>query len=341
MTTHTLMPRMAYPTVESTILRNNPLGDPADRTIPVFLPPSYNDHKRFPVIYLLSGFASTGWSFMNYRFGRKTVPEQAHDLMIGRKMKECILVMPDCMTRYGGSQYVDSPSTGAYETYLTRELIPFIDRTFCTMPEKQHRAIAGKSSGGFGALRLAMRHPGMFGAAACHSGDMNFELSYRASFPAAARVLEKHDGSLKKFFAAWQSADKKNGSEFPLIDMMAMAACYSPDPSKEPPENMLLPFTADTCDIVEDVWNKWLAFDPLLMIDHPRYAEALRNLSLLYLDCGSFDEYHLQFGHRKISRRCEELGISHHYEEFPDTHGDTSYRYSTSLPMLSSAIAAS
>ncbi len=331
-------PGMTFPVVPGRTLKPNPLGDPSERTVPVFLPPSYDGKKRFPVIYLLSGFASTGASFLNYRFGRKNVPQQMEELMRLGKMEEVILVMPDCMTRYGGSQYVDSLATGAYETYLTVELLHFIDSTFRTLPEKEHRAIAGKSSGGFGALRLSMKHPDKFHATACHSGDMHFELSYRSSFPAAAKVLEKYRGSLGDFLHTWEKADKKPGSDFPLIDIMAMAACYSPDPAQAPPENMLLPFDPYNCDIIDEVWEKWLAFDPLLMLENPSCAHSLNNLGLLYLDCGSYDEYNLHFGHRKFSARAKELGIRHIYEEFPDTHGDTSYRYAVSLPLIAEAI---
>ncbi|ANT64995.1 alpha/beta hydrolase [Prosthecochloris sp. CIB 2401] len=332
-------PWLTYVTVKGDTLRHNPLGDPHERHVPVFLPPSYGGSRRFPVIYLLAGFASTGQSFLNYRFGRKTLPGQLAELMERGKMREVIVVMPDCMTRYGGSQYVDSAATGNYETYLCRELIPAIDQSLCTLPQQRHRAVAGKSSGGFGALRLAMRHPDLFSAMACHSGDMHFELSYRSSFPAAARSLAKYTGGTKEFLEKWEQAHKPVSSDFPLLDIMAMAACYSPDPSKAPPENMRFPFDPRTLDIIPEVWEEWLAFDPLVMLRNNDYAAALGNLRLLYLDCGSLDEYNLQFGHRKFSAQLEERGIAHMYEEFPDTHGDTSYRYATSLPKLADAIA--
>ncbi len=332
-------PWLTYVTVKGDTLRHNPLGDPHERHVPVFLPPSYGGSRRFPVIYLLAGFASTGQSFLNYRFGRKTLPEQLAELMERGKMREVIVVMPDCMTRYGGSQYVDSAATGNYETYLCRELIPAIDQSLCTLPQQRHRAVAGKSSGGFGALRLAMRHPDLFSAMACHSGDMHFELSYRSSFPAAARSLAKYTGGTKEFLEKWEQAHKPVSSDFPLLDIMAMAACYSPDPSKAPPENMRFPFDPRTLDIIPEVWEEWLAFDPLVMLRNNDYAAALGNLRLLYLDCGSLDEYNLQFGHRKFSAQLEERGIAHTYEEFPDTHADTSYRYATSLPKLADAIA--
>lgn len=331
-------PNVVFETVPGSTLEGNPLGDPSVRSVPVYLPPSYDGTKRFPVIYLLSGFASTGTSFLNFSFGRPTVPEAADALIRQGLLPEVILVMPDCMTRYGGSQYVDSLATGRYETYLTEELIPCIDNRFQTLSTARHRAIAGKSSGGFGAIRLGMRHPKLFSAVACHSGDMDFELCYRPNFPNAARTLEKYGGSLSAFFLNWESLDKKPRGEFALLDMMAMAAAYSPDPSRPAPENMKLPFDTRTCQTLPEVWDLWRLFDPLVMIGNERYRESLGSLSLLFLDCGSQDEYNLQFGHRRFSDLAAKAGIAHRYEEFPDTHADTSYRYKTSLPLLASAI---
>ncbi|HHE32040.1 MAG TPA: esterase [Chlorobaculum parvum] len=331
-------PTVVFEPIESSMLKSNPLGDPSLRYVPVYLPPSYDGVKRFPVIYLLSGFASTGLSFMNYGFGRRTVPEMVDKLIREGSMPETIVVMPDCMTRYGGSQYVDSAATGAYETYLIGELLDQIDRKFNTLPEARHRAVVGKSSGGFGALRLGMRHPDRFSAVACHSGDMDFELCYRPNFPSAARLLERYDGSIEAFFQRWESLDKKLKGEFTLLDIMAMAACYDPDPSKPAPSNMHLPFEPRTCQLIPERWERWKSFDPLTMLDEPRYQDTLGSLRLLYLDCGSLDEYNLQFGHRRFTARASELGILHQYEEFPDTHTDTSYRYRISLPLLAESI---
>lgn len=231
-------PQLVFETVPGRTLEGNPLNDPAARRIPVYLPPSYDGVRRFPVIYLLAGFASTGSSFMNFSFGRPTVPEMIDELIRKGSMPETIVVMPDCMTRYGGSQYVDSSATGPYETYLTGEVIPWIDSRFRTLQDRRNRAVAGKSSGGFGALRLGMRHRDLFAAVACHSGDMGFELCYRPNFPSAARTLERYGGSIAAFFTNWESLDKKPRGEFALLDAMAMAAAYSPDPSRPAPENM-------------------------------------------------------------------------------------------------------
>ncbi|NTU91184.1 MAG: esterase [Chlorobiaceae bacterium] len=333
-----VQPNLVIEVVPGRTLEGNPLNDPSFRPVPVCLPPSYDGKRRFPVIYLLAGFASTGVSFMNFSFGRPTVPEMLDTLMRKGTMPEAIVVMPDCMTRYGGSQYVDSTATGPYESYLTEELIPWIDSHFQTIPDRRHRAVAGKSSGGFGALRLGMRHPGLFAAVACHSGDMGFDLCYRSNFPAAARTLERYDGSLATFFTRWESLDKKPRGEFALLDAMAMAAAYSPAPLRPVPENMLLPFDPYTCELIPEIWERWLQFDPLVMIEREETREALGSLTSLFIDCGSQDEYNLQFGARTLSKKLHGAGISHRYEEFPDTHADTSYRYRTSLPLLAEAI---
>jgi pimeloyl-ACP methyl ester carboxylesterase len=320
-------------------LAGNPLDDPAERRIPVYLPPSYDKKKQFPVIYLLAGFASKGQSFLNYSFGRQSVPEMAETLIADGKMQEAIIVMPDCMTRYGGSQYVDSPATGSYETYLIDEVIPFIDSTLSTLPQRKHRAIAGKSSGGFGALRLAMRHPDQFAAVACHSGDMGFELCYKPNFPAAARVLEQYRGSIADFLTNYECALKKPQKEFALLDLIGMAAAYSPSKGRCTPDNIHLPFNPHTCEQVDDVWQQWLRFDPIEMIEQEEYRNALRSLDFLFLDCGTLDEYNLQFGHSIFSAKATRYTIAHRYEEFMDTHSNTSYRYGVSLPALSEVIA--
>ncbi|TCD48418.1 alpha/beta hydrolase-fold protein [Chlorobium sp. N1] len=329
---------LAHLCVPGKTLEGNPLGDPARRMMPVYLPPSYDGKKRFPVIYLLAGFASSGPSFTNYSFMTPSVPEMADRLMRDGEMKETIIVMPDCMTRYGGSQYVDSAATGRYETYLAEEVVEWVDANLATLPEGRHRAVAGKSSGGFGALRLAMRRPGTFGAAACHSGDMAFELSYRPNFAVAARILERYEGSIPAFYERYFNSPKPLSGEFPLLDILAMSAAYSPDPSNDPPENMRLPFNRRTAEIDEEVWQEWLRFDPVRMVEEEANREALRALSLLFLDCGTMDEYNLQFGLRILSRELGRHGVAHRHMEFMDTHGGTSYRYRVSLPALALAI---
>jgi S-formylglutathione hydrolase FrmB len=331
-------PRLIHLPVPGRTLEGNPLGDPARRLMPVYLPPSYDDKKRFPVIYLLAGFASSGPSFTNYSFMTLSVPEMVERLIGEGAMEETIIAMPDCMTRYGGSQYVDSAATGKYETYLVEEIVSSMDRNLKTLPGREHRAVAGKSSGGFGALRIAMRHPDVFSAAACHSGDMAFDLSYRPNFPLAARILERYKGNITAFYEHYFASPKPPQGEFALLDLLAMSAAYSPDPSREAPENMRLPFDPATAETIEEVWKEWLRFDPVQMLEGEEHRLALSSLKLLFLDCGTLDEYNLQFGLRILTRKLRRYGIAHRHEEFMDSHGGTSYRYKVSLPALALAI---
>src|SRR4051812_47976186 len=178
-------------TIESAVLRANPLGDPAARRVAVWLPPSYESsrERRYPVIYWLAGFTGTGEMMFQGSPWQPGLGERLDRLVGSGAMGEVIVVAPDCFTRLGGSQYIDSPATGAYETHLVTELVPEIDRRFPTRPERAARGIGGKSSGGFGALVLAMRHPSLFSAAASHAGDAYFELSVIPDVAKTARTL--------------------------------------------------------------------------------------------------------------------------------------------------------
>ena len=118
-------------------------------------------------------------------------------------MREAIVVMPDCFTRYGGSQYLNSSATGRYEDHLVRELVPSGRPHVRTMADPGARAVVGKSSGGYGALVLAMRHPDVFGLVASHSGDCYFEYCYLPDFPKCLDVLARHGGSAERFLRAW------------------------------------------------------------------------------------------------------------------------------------------
>lgn len=322
----------------SRVLANNPLGDSAVRRVPVYLPPSYDYAKRFPVIYLLAGFTGAGVSFLNFSFGNLTLPERVDALIGAKKMPEAIVVMPDCMTRTGGSQYLNSPATGNYADHLIDELIPAIDKLYATKPGALHRAVVGKSSGGYGALSLSMRYPDVFGAVGCHSGDLFFERCYGHDFPAACNTLSRYGGSLKKFFAAYDAAPRKPSDAFSLLNVIAMSAAYSPNPSRDFPENFDLPMDVFTSELRPDVWKRWLANDPVVMIEQKKYQAALKQLRLLFIDCGTQDEFHLHFGARLFTQKLKAFGVKHTYQEFPDTHRGIDYRYEVSLPLLAKAI---
>lgn len=318
----------------SDVLRGNLAGDPSERRIPVYLPPSY-DHepaRHYPVVFVLTGFTGRGRMLLNDSPWSPALDDRC-DALIAAGAPEMIVVMPDCYTRFGGSQYVDSAATAPYETHLVEELVPWTDRAFRTLAAREHRGIAGKSSGGFGALRLGMRHPDVFGALACHSGDMLFEYCYQVDFPKACSVLQE-SGGLARFLEGFEAKAQKGKDDFLTLNIVGMAACYSPDPSAE--LGVGLPFDLATGLPRHDVFARWLEFDPLRLL--PAHAEALRSLRLVYLDCGTRDEFHLHHGARAFTAELTRLGIAHRYEEYADGHMNVSYRYDVSLPALARAL---
>jgi enterochelin esterase family protein len=215
------------------------------------------------------------------------------------------------------------------------ELVPWVDHTYRTLAGREHRGVAGKSSGGFGALHLALRHPDVFGALACHSGDMLFEYCYGVDLPKACSVLQESGGP-RKFLEAFEARPQKGKDDFLALNILAMAACYSPEPGAE--LGIGLPFDLATGLPRPEVFERWLAFDPLRRLASE--ADALRHMKLVWVDCGNKDEFHLHHGARAFARELSRLGIAHVHEEFADGHMNVPYRYDRSLPALGRALAA-
>ena len=311
----------------STVLEGNPLGDPALRRIPVYLPPSY-PRKRYPVYYVLTGFTGFGEMLLQRGAWSESLPERLDRLIASGILNEAIVVMPDCFTRYGGSQYLNSTATGRYEDHLVRELVPYIDANFRT---NGRRAVLGKSSGGYGALVLGMRHPRVFHALACHSGDMYFEYCYLPDFPKAIDQLQKHRG-LERFLKDWERMPKRlAGPLHPVLNTIAMASCYSPRGRK-----IDLPFDLETGELRPEVWRRWKSWDPILLLD--RHARHLKKLACVFVDCGTRDQFALHHGARIFARKARRLGVRLIYEEFDDDHSSISYRYDRSFAVLSRSL---
>jgi S-formylglutathione hydrolase FrmB len=323
--------------VDSRALAGNALGDATARRVAVWLPPSYDaaPDRRYPVIHWLSGYAGTGEMLFSGTPWQPGLGERLDRLVAAGRMGEAIVVAPDGFTRWGGAQYLDSPAIGDYETHLVREVIPAIDTRFRTRPTGEARAIGGKSSGGFGALVLAMRHPDLFAAVASHAGDMYFELSALPDLPVAARTLRRH-GGVAGFLRQFEAKEKKDGADFTTMMVLAEAGAYSPDPGRV--NGIALPFDLDTGEIDWTVWRRWKAWDPVEMI--ATHAEALRRMKLIFIDAGTRDEHNLDIGARIFVRRLQALGIACQHEEFDDGHRSTAYRYDVSLPKLAAAIGA-
>src|SRR5215212_733741 len=178
----------------SKILKDNPLGDPYVRKLAVWLPAEYGEgagRRRFPVLYDLVGFTGSGLSHTNWKSFGDNVPERAARLIRDQKMGPAIFVFPDCFTALGGNQYINSSAIGNYADYLTREIIPFVDREFRTAASREHRGCFGKSSGGYGSIIHAMKYAKYWGAIADHSGDAYFDYVYGADWPNTLDALAR------------------------------------------------------------------------------------------------------------------------------------------------------
>ncbi|MDH3592324.1 MAG: esterase family protein [Planctomycetota bacterium] len=317
----------------SQALAGNACGDPVERDLYVYTPPGYDaGEDRYPVLWCLTGFTGTGAMALSGNPWAPGLPDRL-DRLIADGCPPVIVAFPDCFTRFGGSQYLNSSTLGRYEDYLCDELVVAVDSKFRTRPDV--RGVFGKSSGGYGALRLAMRRPGMFQAVASHSGDMGFAFCYVPDFaPAAARIDAA--GSLEAWFEHFASKEKKASADFPAINVVGMAAAYSPDPDR--PLGVALPFDPDTGEILPDVWQRWLRHDPARMIDDPANARALKDLRLLFCDCGTADEYQLHLGLQLFEKRCAEHGVPIEVEWFADNHRSLGYRYDVSVPKLAAAL---
>jgi enterochelin esterase-like enzyme len=166
---------------DSKVLAGNALGDPHVRRLPVWLPPGYDEGatrgrgRRYPVLFDLVGFTGSGLAHLNWRPFDENVPERIARLVAERRIGPVIVAFPDCFTSLGGNQYVNSSAIGRYADYLTRELVPLVDREFRTLASRDHRGLFGKSSGGYGAIIHAMRYAEHWGAVADHSGDALFD----------------------------------------------------------------------------------------------------------------------------------------------------------------------
>ncbi len=330
--------RVVMETIDSEALRGNALGDPSARTVPIYLPPSYDEaaDQRYPVVFVLTGFTGRGRMLLNDNPWSPSLDDRM-DRLIAGGCGEMILVMPDCFTRLGGSQYLDSSATGRYAHHLTQELVPFVDARYRTLASRNHRGIAGKSSGGYGALIHAMRHPDLFGAAVCHSGDMAFDYCYRPDVPKVISMLEAA-GGIEPWLLSFEAKLQRKNEDFMVLNLLGMAAAYSPNPAAKP-LGFDLPWEPETGEFRDQVWDRWRELDPLQMVDS--HADALRSLELLFVDCGTKDEWHLHLGARMLVRRLKTLGVPHEHEEFEDGHMNVSYRYDVSLPRLARALGAS
>jgi S-formylglutathione hydrolase FrmB len=320
-------------TFQSEVLEDNVLGDPHVRPLWVYLPPGYDEEpdRRYPAIYQIQGLTGQLDMWRNRTPFRRNFPELADEGMASGDIPPCIVVWVDCWTSLGGSQFIDSPGTGRYHTYLSEEVVPWVDATYRTMADRDHRGIAGKSSGGYGAMVNPMLRPDLWGGFATHAGDALFEVCYQPDFRSSVRALrEDYGGSYERFWDEFRSRPAMSkDSDGHLMNDWCMAACYSADEAGRP----LLPYDVTTGELIAEVWERWLGWDPVRMV--PRHAEALRSMRAIYIDAGKRDEWYLDLGAEAFRRALEAVGVTDvFFELFDATHMGIEYRYPIGLKYL-------
>lgn len=319
---------------DSKLLAGNPLGDPTDRDVLVYTPPGHDDRKaRLPTVMVLAGYGGTNHSLVNHDQFQPNLVER-FDAMVERgDCPPAIMVLPDASNRWGGSQFVDSEATGPYQRYLVEEVVPFVDAHYRTIPRREGRAVVGRSSGGFGALRLGIDRPEAFGVIGSHAGDSAFELSIRPDLTSVAIALDRA-GGIGPFVEAFFR--EPGGHSFGAMMTIAYGAAYAPD-MQAPPAFTRMPFDARTGVVDDAQWQRWLDHDPLVRLQ--RDPDALSTAGLIYIDAGNRDEHGLHFGSRMIAELLQQRGRPVQYEEFDGGHRGTGHRYDISLPRLIAACA--
>jgi hypothetical protein len=319
----------------SEALRGNGLGDPHDRPLWVYLPPGYDaSDRRYPSVYVIQGLTGMVGAWFNVTPFQRSYPQLIEELA-----PACIVVLVDAFTSIGGSQFLDSPAVGRYHTYLCDEIVPYVDAHFRTLAAPEHRGIQGKSSGGYGAMITPVLRPDLFGGLATHAGDALFELCYAPEFPQAVRALrDRYDGSWERFWADFRSGRPVLSApgDAVLLNVYAMAACYSANEDG----SIDFPFDVETGQRVPEVWERWLAWDPVRRVEEA--AETLRGLRAIWIDAGRSDEYYLDLGAEAYRRALADVGVAEervHFELFDGKHGNITWRYPLSLAFLAERLA--
>ena len=320
---------LVHSRIEGPQLAGNLLGDPTERDLFVYLPPGYEESdSRYPVAYLLHALGSSAQLEVTPETDGVRWREPVEDVLdplFGRMgIPPMIVVIPDGVCGYGCGQWVDSPVTGNFEQHVLHDVIPFVDRTYRTIPTAASRGVFGFSSGGFGSWNLASRNPDVFGAMAVLSADSWLDMTHKF-------LLYKYLDSI------WPEAPDGFVEGNPYAEIVYnYSATYSPNPDN-PPHYVDLPVAFPSGELLQDVWDRWLAFDPVVNVRERH--DNLRRLRGILLDVGFNDNYNLHWGHRLLSHCLTEAGIPHEHRENPGDHGGRRLeRYQVALEWLSQTL---
>ncbi len=290
---------MEHIKVHGTALEGNLEGDAVDRDVLVFLPPSYaaSKSKRYPVVYALHGYSigAEQWS-------KEIHVPQTIEGAFATGDKEMIVVLPDSKTVHNGSMYSSSVTTGDFEKFIARDVVAYIDSHYRTIPERNSRGLVGHSMGGYGASRIGMKYPDVFGSLYIMSPCC---MSARGGGPA--------NDTLEKAVANAKTPEDLAKLPFGVRAQLASAAAWSPNP-KNPPLYLDLP-TKDGV-VQPDVLSRWAANAPLAFVD--QYIGNLKQYHAISMDVGDQDNLKIDAG--KLHDILTNYGVANSFEIYPGTH---------------------
>ncbi|QQS40511.1 MAG: esterase family protein [Acidobacteriota bacterium] len=297
--------------LENTVTKENP-----DRNVAVYLPPSYaeSSDRRYPVLYLLHGIGDTEKTWLRAWFpgneGFDTIPSLMDSGIKEHAFGEYIVVMPDGRTNWFGSFYVNSSVTGNWDDFFSKELVAFIDSKYRTIADADHRAVAGHSMGGYGALSLGMRHPDVFGTVyAMNPAVMDWGGDLTIATPSFANVVK----------AKTREELMSTGNLYD-VGLVTVGQAFSPNPDN-PPFYCDLPFRLEEGKMVpnEPAFTKWAERSPIKMVRE--FRSNLRKLEGLKFDSGYDDEFRfIPVNARRLSSELTNNGIGHFFEEYNGDH---------------------
>jgi len=285
--------------IYGTALEGNLEGDAVDRDVIVFLPPGYNKdkHRRYPVVYALHGYSigAEQWTHEIH------VP-QTIEGAFAQGTKEMIVVLPDSKTVHNGSMYSSSVTTGDFEKFIAHDLVAYIDAHYRSIPNRESRGLVGHSMGGYGASRIGMKHPDVFGS-----------LYIMSPCCMSARPAGPVNPELEKTLEAVKTPEDSAKLPFFARAQLASAAAWSPDP-KNPPLYLDLPMKDGVSQ--PDIVAKWAANAPLAFVD--QYIGNLKQYRAIAMDVGDQDGLRVDAG--KLHDVLDKYGIANSFEIYPGTH---------------------
>lgn len=286
-------------------LEGNLAGDSPDREVSVYLPPGYeaNPGRRYPVVYLLHGFTDNDAKVYGLEPHWMSLPDVLNEAFAEGNQKEMIFVTPNAFTRFSGSMYSSSVTTGNWEDFIARELVSYIDENYRTIPQAASRGLAGHSMGGYGAMRIGQQYPAVFSS---------LYLLSPCCLEPASNVPQ--DSAARARLEAIRTQDDLEKADFFTKIIFASAAAWSPNP-QSPPFYIDLPL--QNGEVQPLVLAKWTANRPLATID--QYIFNIKKLKALAFDAGA-DDRGIAASIKELDEVLDSYGIRHFYEEYDGDH---------------------